>query len=75
MDKFARRAVGVLHQADEGLDSYQSEVMSRVPRTVKAGGFSPMVAHAVPPDVPLSNFPHYLDLCKEIYAFDQDEEG
>jgi hypothetical protein len=34
----------------------------------KAGGYSPMVDHAVPPDVSLENFQHYLDVCREIFA-------
>jgi len=46
----------------------EAEVMSKVPALVKAGGYSPMVDHAVPPDVPLECFQHYLDLCREIYA-------
>ncbi len=46
----------------------EAEVMGKIPQMVKAGGFSPMVDHAVPPDVPFANFQHYLDLCREIYA-------
>jgi hypothetical protein len=39
-----------------------------VPELVKQGGFSPMVDHAVPPDVPLALFQYYLDLCREVFA-------
>ena len=46
----------------------EREVMSKIPQMVKAGGYSPMVDHAVPPDVPLGNFQHYLDLCRDIFA-------
>jgi uroporphyrinogen decarboxylase len=46
----------------------EREVMSKVPQMVKAGGYSPMVDHAVPPDVSLENFQCYLDLCREIFA-------
>jgi uroporphyrinogen decarboxylase len=45
----------------------EREVMSKVPELVKAGGYSPMVDHAVPPDVPLANFQYYLDLCQRIF--------
>jgi hypothetical protein len=46
----------------------EAEVMSKGPQMVRAGGYSPMVDHAVPPDVPLANFQHYLDLCREVFA-------
>ncbi len=46
----------------------EQEVMSKVPALVEQGGYSPMVDHAVPPDVPLENFQYYLDLCHEIFA-------
>lgn len=46
----------------------EREVMSKVPELVKQGGYSPMVDHAVPPDVPLANFQYYLDLCREVFA-------
>ncbi len=44
----------------------EDEVMSKVPALIAQGGFSPMVDHAVPPDVPYENFKHYLDLVTEI---------
>lgn len=43
----------------------ENEVMSKVPELVAGGGFSPMVDHAVPPDVPFDNFKYYLDLVQE----------
>jgi len=46
----------------------EREVMSKVPQMVGAGGYSPMVDHAVPPDVSLQNFQCYLDLCRDIFA-------
>jgi uroporphyrinogen decarboxylase len=49
-------------------EEVEAEVMSKVPALVKDGGYSPMVDHAVPPDVPLANFRYYLDLCHEIFA-------
>ncbi|MBC7286647.1 MAG: hypothetical protein H5T86_01105 [Armatimonadetes bacterium] len=49
-------------------EDVEAEVMSKVPELVKQGGYSPMVDHAVPPDVPLANFQYYLDLCHEIFA-------
>ena len=47
----------------------EREVMSKVPQLVKAGGFSPMVDHAVPPDVPFENFKYYIDLIHEVCSF------
>ena len=44
----------------------ETEVMSRVPDLVKEGGFSPMVDHAVPPDVPFENFRYYNHLIREV---------
>jgi uroporphyrinogen decarboxylase len=44
----------------------EDEVMSKVPQLVKTGGFSPMVDHAVPPDVPFENFKYYIDLVQEV---------
>ncbi|MBM3474429.1 MAG: hypothetical protein FJX75_14290 [Armatimonadetes bacterium] len=46
----------------------EREVMTKVPELVKQGGYSPMVDHAVPPDVPLALFQYYLDLCREVFA-------
>lgn len=43
----------------------ENEVMSRVPELPGAGGFSPMVDHAVPPGVPFDNVKYYLDLVQE----------
>lgn len=48
----------------------EREVMSKVPQLVKQGGFSPMVDHAVPPDVPFENFRYYMDLVHELCTFD-----
>jgi uroporphyrinogen-III decarboxylase len=44
----------------------EREVLSKVPALWQQGGFSPMVDHAVPPDVPLDNFRHYIDLVQDI---------
>jgi hypothetical protein len=44
----------------------EREVMSKVPALIEQGGYSPMVDHAVPPDVPLENFKHYIDLVNDI---------
>lgn len=48
------------------LADVEREVMRAVPELIKQGGFSPMVDHAVPPDVPYKNFKHYLDLVQEL---------
>jgi uroporphyrinogen decarboxylase len=47
----------------------EREVRSKVPEMVKLGGYSPMVDHAVPPDVPFANFRYYMDLIHEICTF------
>ena len=40
----------------------EAEVMSKVPQLVAQGGYSPMVDHQVPPDVPFENFRYYMGL-------------
>ena len=52
----------------EGCDKkgIEQEVMSKVPKLVEMGGFSPAVDHAVPPDVPFENFKYYMDLIHEV---------
>ena len=35
---------------------------------IKEGGYSPMVDHAVPPDVPFENFRYYVQLLHEVCA-------
>ena len=40
--------------------------LRKVPELWKQGGYSPMVDHAVPPDVPFAHFKYYLDLVNEI---------
>jgi len=47
----------------------EREVMSKVPELVKQGGYSPMVDHAVPPDVSFENFKYYHDMVVEICTF------
>ncbi|MBI4553197.1 MAG: hypothetical protein HY710_13125 [Candidatus Latescibacteria bacterium] len=47
----------------------EHEVLSKVPQLVKDGGFSPMVDHAVPPDVPFDNFKYYIDLVHEVCTY------
>jgi hypothetical protein len=43
----------------------EKEVMCKVPGLVKEGGYSPLVDHAVPPDVPFENFEYYVSLVRE----------
>lgn len=47
-------------------EDINQEVMSKVPELVKRGGYSPMVDHSVPPDVPFENFKYYMDLIHEV---------
>lgn len=49
----------------------EREVLSKVPELVRDGGFSPMVDHAVPPDVPFENFKYYIDLIHEVCTFEK----
>lgn len=51
-------------------EGIEQEVMSKVPELVKEGGFSPMVDHAVPPDVSFENFRYYMDLIHEVCTFE-----
>jgi uroporphyrinogen decarboxylase len=46
----------------------EKEVTSKVPELVKQGGYSPMVDHAVPPDVSFENFKYYVHLIHELCA-------
>jgi len=50
-------------------EAIRAEVMSKVPALVQQGGYSPMVDHAVPPDVPFENFKYYIDLIHEVCTF------
>ena len=50
-------------------DDIRREVMTKVPRLVNEGGYSPFVDHAVPPDVPYENFRYYMELINEVCAF------
>jgi len=47
----------------------ENEVASKVPQLVRDGGFTPMVDHAVPPDVPFEHFKYYMDLVREMCTF------
>jgi uroporphyrinogen-III decarboxylase len=42
------------------------EVMSFVPELIELGGYIPHTDHAVPPDVPLTNFVYYRELIRKI---------
>ncbi len=42
------------------------EVMSKVPYLLETGGYIPHTDHAVPPDIPLTNFVYYRDLIRRL---------
>ncbi len=44
----------------------RDEVLRVIPPLVETGGFIPTCDHAVPPDVPFSNYMYYLQLIREI---------
>jgi uroporphyrinogen decarboxylase len=44
----------------------EREVYSRVPALVEQGGYFPGVDHAVPPDVSLENFTHFVKVLREV---------
>jgi uroporphyrinogen decarboxylase len=48
------------------LRDVEAEVMARVPYLLEHGGWIPSVDHAVPPDVPLRNYQHYLALVRTL---------
>jgi len=50
--------------ADE--KTIEQEVLIKVPFMVKTGGYFPSVDHAVPADVSLENFKHYLSFTRKI---------
>lgn len=50
----------------KGKEHVREEVMRRVPPMLDAGGYSPFVDHAVPPDVPFGNFCYYMELVREL---------
>ena len=51
-----------------GKKEVEAEVLPKATALFKDGGWLPFVDHAVPPDVPLANFQHYLDLVRGIHA-------
>jgi uroporphyrinogen decarboxylase len=44
----------------------EREVMRKVPPLIERRGYFPGVDHAVPPDVPLENYKHFISLLKKI---------
>lgn len=46
----------------------EEEVVSKAD-LIREGGYSPMVDHAVPPDVPFENFQYYMHLIHELCTF------
>jgi len=61
IDKRALRD-GATHQQIE------AEVFSKA-ELIKSGGYSPLVDHMVPPDVPFENFTYYMQLIDNICTF------
>ena len=47
----------------------EREVVSKVSELVEEGGFSPMIDHNVPPDVPYEHFKYYVELLNELCTF------
>lgn len=50
----------------QGKEAVHKEVMSKVPFLLESGPYLPSLDHAIPPDVPLESFYHYLNLLREI---------
>ena len=46
----------------------EEEVIPKATKLLKDGGWLPFIDHAVPNDVPLENFQHYLSLVRDIHA-------
>jgi len=51
-----------------GKEEVEEEVIPKVRRLLADGGWLPFIDHAVPHDVPLENFQHYLELVRRIAA-------
>mgnify|MGYP001818567515 FL=1 len=49
-----------------------TEEVERLAPTVEGGGFIPLCDHLVPPDVPLSNYIHYLNEAKRVWGMGAD---
>ena len=47
----------------------EAEVVSKISELVGEGGFSPMIDHNVPPDVPYEHFKYYVGLLNELCSF------
>jgi uroporphyrinogen decarboxylase len=50
-----------------------TEEVERLAPTVEEGGFIPFCDHLVPPDVPLSNYVHYVNEAKRVWAGGADD--
>ena len=55
----------------QGKEAVHKEVMSKVPFLLETGPYFPSLDHAIPPDVPLESFHHYLNLLREIGGRDK----
>jgi uroporphyrinogen decarboxylase len=54
----------------EGRDKKEIEAeVTRLAPLIREGGFSPLVDHAVPPDVSFENFKYYMDLVHQVCTF------
>ena len=54
----------ILARSKQGI----TDEVERLAPTVEEGGFIPFCDHLVPPDVPLSNYVHYLKEAKRVWA-------
>jgi hypothetical protein len=45
-----------------------TDEVERLAPTVEEGGFVPFCDHLVPPDIPLSNYIHYVNEAKRVWA-------
>jgi hypothetical protein len=53
-------------ELSQGHAQVRTEVMRRVPKLIKEGGYIPTVDHSVPPDVPLENYVYFRQLVAEL---------
>lgn len=50
----------------EDKKAIEKEILDKVPKLLKEGGYIPLLDHAVPPEVSFENFKYFVKLLKEL---------
>lgn len=56
-----------MHFDSGHLAAVEREVLRKVPHLLESGGFLPCLENSVPPDIPLANLTHFVEVVRSCW--------